>query len=37
METTRAEEIIETDVTTEAWNLELERVMPLLNVSIKSS
>ncbi|XP_066907698.1 intraflagellar transport protein 57 homolog [Halyomorpha halys] len=37
METTRAEEIIETDVTAEAWNLELEKVVPMLKVSIKSN
>lgn len=37
MEAAKHEEMIESDITTEAWNIELERVMPHLKVSIKSS
>ncbi|XP_014251346.1 intraflagellar transport protein 57 homolog [Cimex lectularius] len=37
MENSKVNEIIEGNVSSEAWNLELERVLPLLKVSIKSN
>uniref|UniRef100_A0A0A9W1J6 Intraflagellar transport protein 57 n=1 Tax=Lygus hesperus TaxID=30085 RepID=A0A0A9W1J6_LYGHE len=37
IETVKINEAVENDVTAEAWQLELERVMPLLKVSIKSN
>lgn len=37
IETVKVNEPVESDVTAEEWQLELERVMPLLKVSIKTS
>uniref|UniRef100_T1I8Q9 Uncharacterized protein n=2 Tax=Rhodnius prolixus TaxID=13249 RepID=T1I8Q9_RHOPR len=37
LEPSKTNEIIEANVTSEAWKIELERVIPLLKVSIKSS
>ncbi|KAK9512571.1 hypothetical protein O3M35_000967 [Rhynocoris fuscipes] len=37
LESSRNNEIIEANVTSEAWKIELERVTPLLKVSIKSA